>query len=724
MNMVTPTIIIIACGHTYYPVTVHDKLMAMTEEFSHPLSPLPNSSALEKLDQRLECSVCQHRLTNPRTLSCLHSFCKECLEKQPVLEQEETRKRSLECPTCRLPAVLPDGGVQYLSTASHIASLFRLHEKLEAISRSRDTISCPTHDKPLDVYCESCEQLACVKCTLRAHRDHSCSIVDDIFERHKRRIQSTLVPLKEKVDWIDEAVKNFDAQSTKISEQGYTVKQEVHATIQQLIKTLQETETRLSETVDTAVQQKLQQVSWQRGEADAVLVQLRSCQEFVEEELQLGSQQHIVEVEKELVTEMQAITSVANTKSLSPLEETNITFKKDEAAITSSSKVGKVEYSCNYLAQRCTATGKALKNSMVAFQTSFELSFKTEDGVALSFSQSLISCQLSYHYYNFIKKCPCYVTELQPGRYKVTYTPVSRGAHELKVCLGGVNLPNSPFKVHVFPHPEMREKPIKLVGDLNGPYAVGLTKSGSIVVTEWDRHCISVLSSEGEKFATYGKKGLEQLQFNCPAGITISRDNFIYVADVYNHRIQKLSVRGTFVTAVGCYGNGKLQFNRPSWVAIHPETQEVFVSDTLNHRIQVINPNLTFSRSFGQRGTNPGQFQHPAGIAFNSKGMMYVVDGTNHRIQKFTPDGELIAEFGQSHLQLPSGICIDDCDVLYIADARAHKVVSFASDGTVLGSFGSEGKKPGLFDQPHGVVVDYTGNLYVSDSRLGRVVIC
>ena len=699
-------------------------MIAMAEE-QEPSTVL-ESDVLARLEDQVKCAVCHQRLDNSKTLPCLHSFCKTCLEEQEVegVEAIGTTKKCLHCPTCRLPAVIPEGGINCFSTASHIADIQRMHDKLAAIARKRHMTECSSHNKPFEVYCESCEELACVKCTLRKHKDHTCSIVEDVYERHKRRVETTLVPLREKVDSLRQTSQEFDLQSSAITDQGRTVKEELHSTIQGLIESLLETEKELSKTVDAATRQKLQLLSWQKGEVDAVLVQLRGCKEFVEEELQMGSQPQFVATEKELISEMQTIMTEVKARKYSPIEEPNLSFVKDVDVINNCSKVGKIEYSYNYLAQRCKATGRALANSMVAFQTHFELFFVSEDGVALSFPDNLISCSLGYHYYNYIKKCPCNVTEVRPGSYRVTYTPVSRGPHELSVRVGGIHLSTSPYKVQVLPHPEMRKKPLKIADSLNGPYAVSLTRSGSIVVSEWDKHCISVLSSEGEKFATYGKKGVDQLQFNCPAGLTVTQDNNILVADVYNHRIQKLSVRGTFVASVGCYGKGKLQFNRPSWVAVHPKTQEVYVSDTLNNRIQVLNPNLTFSHCFGTRGTDPGQFQHPAGITFNSKGTVFVVDGTNHRIQNFTPRGDLLCEFGQSRLLLPSGICVDDCDVLYVADSKAHSIVCFASDGTFLGSFGSDGQKPGLFDQPHGVFVDYTGALYVSDSRQGRIVIC
>ena len=38
----------------------------------------------QQLDDQLTCSVCLDQYTNPKTLTCLHSFCLKCIEPLPV----------------------------------------------------------------------------------------------------------------------------------------------------------------------------------------------------------------------------------------------------------------------------------------------------------------------------------------------------------------------------------------------------------------------------------------------------------------------------------------------------------------------------------------------------------------------------------------------------------------------------------------------------------------
>jgi len=48
----------------------------------------------------------------------------------------------------------------------------------------------------------------------------------------------------------------------------------------------------------------------------------------------------------------------------------------------------------------------------------------------------------------------------------------------------------------------------------------------------------------------------------------------------------------------------------------------------------------------GSSGEVEGQFWNPTGIAVDATGNVYVADRDNHRIQKFTADGQFINAWG------------------------------------------------------------------------------
>ena len=51
----------------------------------------------------LDCAVCNEILCNPRTLTCEHSFCKECIDKIAKFTEDLI---SVKCPLCEMEEVM------------------------------------------------------------------------------------------------------------------------------------------------------------------------------------------------------------------------------------------------------------------------------------------------------------------------------------------------------------------------------------------------------------------------------------------------------------------------------------------------------------------------------------------------------------------------------------------------------------------------------------------
>ena len=319
------------------------------------------------------------------------------------------------------------------------------------------------------------------------------------------------------------------------------------------------------------------------------------------------------------------------------------------------------------------------------------------------------------------------MNETQSGNYNISFTPCTRGIHQLTIRLGGVNIPGSPFTLRLTTSPEMRGKPVNIISGLNRPCGVVITKNEDIVVAENGAHCITILNKEGKKVKSFGTQGTKEAQFTYPRGVAISHDGHILVTD--NHRLQKLTFEGDCVKSVGSSktGNGPLQFNIPIGITVHPTTEQIFVADTDNHRIQVLNKDLTYSHSFGKKGSSPEQFNQPYDVTFDNEGYLYVTDRYNHCIKKFTSTGQYISTFGSygsnpGQIIQPSSIIIDN-NLLYVSQAVNHRISIFDTNECFIHSFGKRGSGEGEFICPFGITVDSLGNLYVSDLDNNRLVV-
>lgn len=235
-----------------------------------------------------------------------------------------------------------------------------------------------------------------------------------------------------------------------------------------------------------------------------------------------------------------------------------------------------------------------------------------------------------------------------------------------------------------------------------------------------------------------GKGNLPGL-LDSPRGIAFAPDGTVYVADSRNHRIQHLDSEGNVLHVWGSFADvsgGSAPggtFNEPWGVAVGRDGS-VYVADTWNHRVQKFTSEGQFIKMWGYfgQGEAPEAFWGPRGLAVDSRNRLYVTDTGNKRVVVFDADGDFVTQFGASGFEIgqfdePVGIAVGLDDKVYIADTWNQRVQVFQPDeqGMVFvpvanwDVYGWFGQS--LENKPY-LAVDSAGNVYVTDPEGYRVI--
>ncbi len=196
--------------------------------------------------------------------------------------------------------------------------------------------------------------------------------------------------------------------------------------------------------------------------------------------------------------------------------------------------------------------------------------------------------------------------------------------------------------------------------------------------------------------------------------------SFFYQINVYSADIQNSS----FLYHLETQSTSSL--NLPSDVTVD-KNGRIYVVDGGNHRIAVFNPDGSFITTFGTKGSLDGQFLFPLGISSDLNGRIYVADSGNFRIQVFDEQGKFLHQFLPVDNNIPIkpvDIAISpDKETLYVTGNNNHSVMVFNSSGKLKRIWGSEGTLAGEFKFPATLAVTANGSVCVVDVLNGRIQI-
>ena len=710
----------------------------------------------------LSCPVCYQLFKNPKYLPCHHSYCEQCLEKMQV-------QSKIICPECRKEAIVPLGGVKDLDNNFFINRLvdeFILKRKVEGAAevkcdechgedpvvafcpdctmflchvcnechkrsiksrahgivpltelRSKKDLTiqpkpkammCREHDIELLFYCETCDQLVCMYCTVKDHNGHDHDTVKKMVGKHRQELKKITAPVEEMIRGLSDTHDNIENTRKKIRQQGDEVNKKIDQHYDGVIQKLMEQKEQLKQQVHDTVSQKVKAVTTQLEEVEYAQAEVLSMKEL-NDAVEKSPDQEVLSVKKQVIDRMQKITDKCRKVNLPPVQQATMEFVPTKEAFPQCGLLCSVDpCNCQVFIPNYIIKGK---------KTEFTIITKLNNSDRCSRGGSQVSVQLGG------VNDTTQVRDNNDGSYMASFVPHQVGEVKLSVFVNGEQINGSPYSVIVRDY-SSANKPSKIVdnnGNMGRPWGIAFGKNGMWAVADFSNHCVYIFDGEDQLVKKFGSYGYVNGQFNYPEGVAFDNDNHLYVADCGNNRIQKFTINGVYLLQFGSEGSGNKKLKQPKGLTVH--NGKVYISDGDNKRISVFQTDGVFLNTFGL-----GQLESPHDVAVNGNNQLLVVDYLYNCIHTFTLDGDYVGKFstrgsGTGQLHNPHGVAVDLYGFILVADTNNHRVSIFDKDGNYINFFGSKGSAIGQFQYPRGIAVSPNGNIYVSDHSNKRIQI-
>jgi hypothetical protein len=281
--------------------------------------------------------------------------------------------------------------------------------------------------------------------------------------------------------------------------------------------------------------------------------------------------------------------------------------------------------------------------------------------------------------------------------------------------------------LEILPGPVKWGGPGSADGQFNGARGIAIDQRlGNVYITDWGNDRVQKFTTKGVHLETWyaGPKGT--WAFNDPWAITVGPRGYVYVTEYGGNRILKLRSNGELQDILvdeNGYEDGELY--SPRGVAVSGRGI-MYVADTNNNRVQLFTSKSNFLTQraryltkWASNGSEPGFFKDPQNIAVETNGNVYVSDGDNFRVQKFSSEGEFDIEWGSNGSgpvefggsSGPQSLAVDNSGHVYVLDKYNHRVQKFTTEGDYVTEIGDY--SGGSVSDP-AIAADVNGNLYIT----------
>ncbi|XP_065890021.1 tripartite motif-containing protein 2-like [Dysidea avara] len=700
-------------------------------------SSLEQSEELQQIEEEITCSICGNLFNDPKTIPCLHTFCKCCLEGS--IESNKKMAVDVSCPLCRAP--LPRDEIASIPTNFTIKRLIEILQKKKKDKMASECDNCHIRwrnsltTKPIkagtevdtDVasasfWCVQCEKCLCEKC-LDAHSqwgefaEHKCIAIEEFVRNPKPVLSSAALQLKElelckhhskALDFYcktcrclichyctakDHKVHEYEDKLTEVADEEREEVKHITAPLEEML-----------ERVRRAVKELENTEKQIEVEGEANIEKIRATYDEVHKLLK--------QQEEEAIDKANAIKESFKKRNAAQKDE--VKFLQNDLATCDEfrTKILEMDRTRLLLTYSDWVKKRVVRLKREVDSTSFDPEFKAVDIV--------VRCPEPVEFINNLGSEMFDVPCLQNCIF-------SQYAHIVKSAVRSSSFGNllslQPAKVDTTDQ-------IKVTVILRDRFGFPVTDQSNdleIYCNDKDEDFLQdpVITerSNGEYHIWYNPKARENhsLQVYWKEHLVNYEEiKALMTVRNYTHFGQPAKI-------IDKYGpsNMTVQLSEPNLLVKGPNN-EVIVYDHSTKQLVVFDKQFQYSHVIGETGDGNGKFRCVTGIAVDRNGYLYAVDCVLHCIQKFKLSGEFISQLGGEgtsgdNMKSPFSLVVSQSDELFVCDSDKHSIKVFQYDSFAY-SFGQHGTEPGSFNCPQDLALNNSEDqLFISDHCNDRV---
>jgi sugar lactone lactonase YvrE len=254
--------------------------------------------------------------------------------------------------------------------------------------------------------------------------------------------------------------------------------------------------------------------------------------------------------------------------------------------------------------------------------------------------------------------------------------------------------------------PRLSIELVRTIGDVdtdddnlafNSPIDMAVDDAGSVYILDSGNKRIQVFGPDGRYVRTIGRKGQGPGEFSDPNSIDIDREGHLYVLDDRQKRIQVFSTDGEMLKSirVGSLGIGRMRRLGSGALVIQSYIawgmSGAPKQKTVPKLVKLLAPDLEVRLEFGEPIDYGDEITNTAGnswqFAADEKDQIYLCFSNQNRIEKFSPEGQLLwradRELNFSAKMIQKGEQkITPNSVTFIAPKFNRVAVGIAADGS------------------------------------------